>query len=86
MDIKNIIYDWLIGLEHYETFKTLMVNIKCPWSPVLQMRKHNNYILYLYFRNSLIYQETKFNWADSYYINTLCGFGPDTHLLEHNNE
>ena len=86
MSIVNVIGNWLIGIEHYETFKHTVENIKFPRTPVMCMQKHKHWVLYLYFGNGLIYQETKFHWADRYYIISPCVFGPDTHLLENNNE
>ena len=86
MDIINVINDYLIGIEHYETLNTTVECIKLPRSTLPRMHIHKRWIPYIYFGNDLIYQETKFNWAERYYIKTPCGFRSDTHLIEHNNK
>ena len=86
MDIINFIDDWIIGIEHNEAFNTLVEHTKILRSPVFPMLKNKHWVPYLYFENDLIYQEMKFNWADRYGVKSPCGFGPYTHLLEHNSE
>ena len=51
MDILNEIYDWLIGLEHIDKFKTVVVCIKIPLNPALQMLTHKKLTPYIFFGN-----------------------------------
>ena len=68
IDIINVVYDWIIGIEHNKKFKTVVSRIKMPCSTVMCMHKHNHWFPYLYFGNDLIYQERKFHWADRYCV------------------
>ena len=86
MDIINVIDDWLIGLDNYIIFKTIVARLKCLLSALLIMHKHEHSIPYLHFINNFIYQENKFNGVGISYIKSPCGFGPYTHLLKHNNK
>ena len=85
IDIVNVIGDWLTGLENYEILNPIAEHIKFPCSLVLRIHKHQHWVLYLYFRNNLIYQEKKIHWVDRYFVKTTCSFGLYTHLPKHNN-
>ena len=84
IDIINVINDWIIRLGHYGTFNIIVERIKYPYNILLHMHKHQHWVPYLYLRHYFIYQETKFHWADRYYVKNPCSFGPDTLMVEHN--
>ena len=83
MHILNIIYIWIVILEHYNNIKDIVTQINIPQNTALCMVTYQNWEHFINFGKLLWYTMIRYEWAERHYVQDTYSWGPNMHPAKH---